>query len=398
MKKNALWTAVMILLFLSLLSFTGCGKKNEDLRIGVILPLTGDLENYGQSLKKGMELAAEEVNSRGGVQIKKPEGIKKVILDLKDSQGKEDVGVSIIKDFIFKEKIKVVIGAGASSVTLAIAPIAEENNTILLSPASSSPEITDAGTFIFRNYPSDLVEGEKMASIAVKNLDSKKIVVFSINNKYGQGIKGVFIKKFRSLGGETLRVFNFTRGTTDFKAMVEEAKSLEPDTVYLVGYELEVTQLLKEIKTQEFECVKLGTSAFNEAALKQSGDAAEMLIFPRYEIDLQSEREVVRNFIQKYKLKYSEEPGDYAAYGYDALMMLAKAMEHRGDDPDTMQVELLNLREFNGVTGIVDINRQGDVTIYPKIYVVEEGVLILAEEYFAKKEEEAQSKKGGRKR
>ena len=392
MKRNCFWTAGILLLMLSLFSFSGCGRGDEDIKIGVILPLTGDLESYGQSLKNGIELAAEEINQRGGINIEQLEVAKKLTLELRDSQGLEEEGIKIIEDFIFKQKIRVVIGAGASSVTLAIAPIAEENNTILLSPVSSSPEITDAGSFIFRNYPSDLVEGEKMASIAVKNLNSIKIAVFSINNKYGQGIKAVFITKFRSLGGE-VKVFNYAPGTTDFKADVEEAKAWEPDTVYLIGYASELSHLLKELQVQEFQCVKISTSAFNDEALKLSGDAAEMLIFPRYEIDLKGDRKVIRSFHDNYKLKYSKEPDDYAAYGYDAVRMIAWSMKRRGDDPDTIQRALLNLKEFDGVTGVFDVNRQGDVVIYPKIYVVENGVLILAEDYFAKKEEEAQKKK-----
>jgi len=393
MKKKGFLFGGLFLLILSLFVYSGCARDKDTITIGVILPLTGDTAVYGQSLKNGIELAVEEVNNQGGIHIKEPKGIKTLELMIKDSKGSEEEGVKAINDLIFKNKIKVIIGAATSSVTLAIAPIAQENNTILLSPASSSPEISAAGDYIFRNYPSDMVEGEKMATIAVKNLDAKRICVFAINNKYGQGIKGVFIKKFRSLGGETLKVFNYMPGTMDFKEMVAEAKALNPDTVYLAGYARDLAQLLKEMQAQEFDCIKISTSAFTEEGRKLSQGADEMLIFPRCDIDLTDSRPMVQNFIKQYKLKYSEEPDYNAAYGFDSVKILAHALKRRGDDPGDVQIDLLGLQEFEGVTGIIGFDRQGDVMTYPKIFVIKDGEKIVAEEYFEQQKEETKEKK-----
>ncbi len=119
--------------------------ESEEIKIGAVLPLTGDGAKYGQSAKSGLDLAVEEINANGGIKGK----FINVIYEDTKMEPKE--GTSAVLKLLTIEKVPAIIGAMASSVTLAIAPIAEENKVVLLSPVSSSPLITDAGDYIFRN-------------------------------------------------------------------------------------------------------------------------------------------------------------------------------------------------------------------------------------------------------
>lgn len=128
-------------------------KEPGEIKIGAILPLTGDSALYGESIKKGIDLAVEQINSEEGVKG------RKVTVIYEDSKAVPSVGVASFQKLISIHRVPVVIGDAVSSVTLAIAPIAEKNKVVILSPLSSAPAITEAGDFIFRNVPSDLFGG-----------------------------------------------------------------------------------------------------------------------------------------------------------------------------------------------------------------------------------------------
>jgi branched-chain amino acid transport system substrate-binding protein len=127
-------------------------------RVGVVLPLTGDLAAYGNNAKDGIELAAQESNGPA----LGPQGIS-VRLLVEDSKGDPQTAVSSLQKLITIDRVSCVIGDVASSPTLAMAPIANQNRVVLLSPAASSPKITKAGEFIFRDWPSDDFEASGMA-------------------------------------------------------------------------------------------------------------------------------------------------------------------------------------------------------------------------------------------
>ena len=136
--------------------------EEKVVKIGAILPLTGDAAKYGESAKEGIELAIKEINAEGGVKGHKIEII------YEDSQGLPTTGVSAFQKLITSNRVPAVIGGLFSSVTLAIAPIANREHVVVLSPTSSAPAITKAGDYIFRNCASDIFEGKIMAEAARK--------------------------------------------------------------------------------------------------------------------------------------------------------------------------------------------------------------------------------------
>lgn len=238
--KSIIYGLIAILLIITAFSL-GCAKKEKEIKIGAILPLTGDAAKYGESAKRAIDLAVEEINSTGGIKGSKI----KVIYE--DDQALPEKGVSAIQKLITVDKVHVVIGAMPSSVTLAMAPIAEKNKVVLFSPASSNPKITEAGDYIFRNDVSDIFEGGKMADETWQRLKFRKAAVLYINNDYGVGIKDVFVYRFTVLGGEIVATENFEQGTTDFRTQLTKIKQGNPEAVYIVGYKEQI-QILKQFQ------------------------------------------------------------------------------------------------------------------------------------------------------
>ena len=141
-------------LVLSLIAMTaaaiGC---SNDVKVGAIISETGAVATYGNSVRKGIDLALDEINAAGGYKG----GTFTVVY--RDDATMPDIGTQVAHELIEQEQVDYIIGAVSSPVTLEIAPICEEVGVVLLSPSASAPAISDAGDFIFRNYPSDILEG-----------------------------------------------------------------------------------------------------------------------------------------------------------------------------------------------------------------------------------------------
>lgn len=134
--------AVPLLFFVALIISLGCAKKQpEEIKIGAILPLTGDGAKYGEEAKNGIELALEELKD------------SKIKVFYEDDQGTSSGAVNAFNKLVASVKAPVIIGPMYSSTALAVAPLAEKNKVVILSPSASSPELTKAGDYFFRNWP-----------------------------------------------------------------------------------------------------------------------------------------------------------------------------------------------------------------------------------------------------
>lgn len=160
--------------------------KGETVKIGGILPLTGDGAAYGVPLQKVAQIAIDKVNSEGGIQLE---------FIWEDGKCNGQDGSAAAQKLIDIDKVQIIYGGFCSSETLGAAPIAEQAGIVMLSPGSSSPDITNAGDFIFRNYPSDSSQGVIMAGIATE-LGLKKVGMLTEENDYTVGIEKVFKEAF----------------------------------------------------------------------------------------------------------------------------------------------------------------------------------------------------------
>jgi len=362
------------LMMFAIFSPLGCSKKQpepKEIKIGAILPLTGDGAKYGGAAKKGIELALGELNSKGGIK-----GTKiKIIYE--DSQGVPKDGVAALQKLITTTKVPAVIGDLFSSVTLAIAPIAEENKVVVLSPTSSAPKITYAGDYIFRNCASDIFEGSVMGEYAFDKLGFKKVGILYINNDYGLGIKDIFEKIFISKGGVITVEDIFEQSSTDFRTQLTKIKSSEPEAIYMIGYK-EQSLILKQAKEIGITSQFLSTVMFEDPEIvKIAGSATEGVIYSSRAYDPESKEGVTHDFVEKYEREYNETPDIFAALSYDAMNILALAMERGGLKSDEIKNTLYSIKHYPGVVGETSFNENGDVVQPASIKTVINGKFVM---------------------
>ncbi len=358
--KTFSWATVFCaaLILTIILSPFGCSKfqpESKEIKIGAILPLTGDGAKYGTSARKAIDLAFSEVNSNGGIKG------KKISVVYEDTKGVAKDGVSAIQKLITVHKVPAIIGDLLSSVTLAVAPVAEKNHVVLLSPTSSAPKITDAGDYIFRNCASDIFEGKVMADAAIQKFGIKKVAILYINNDYGVGITNIFKKTLIAHGGQIVAEETFNQGATDFRAQLTKITTLQFDGIYIVGYK-ELGHLLKQAHELGIKAQFMSTVMFEDPdILSIAGNAADGIVYSARAFDPDSEEPHVKEFVASFKQHYEEEPDIFAAYAYDAARILIQAMNKGELSADAIKQSIYAIKDFLGVTGLTSFDDKGDV-------------------------------------
>jgi branched-chain amino acid transport system substrate-binding protein len=344
-------------------------------RVGAILSLTGEGAYYGLAIRQGMDLAVERVNASGGILGGR--------LDLiyEDSGSSPEQAARCATQLYDRQDVPIILGAVLSSETLRIAPMAEQRHKVLLSPASSSPEITRAGKYIFRIYPSDTLEGAYMAQLASQELRLRRILVLAIDNDFGRGLAEVFRKSFP--GNPPPEVQIYPAHGADFAALAAKAQESRPDGIYLAGYYSDMAQALREIRRLPRSPIILSTSSFgNPKTLESAGRAAEGVIFPAIVFDPESEDPAVARFVRSFRTRFGSNPDLWAAHGYDSVLIACEAMRRSGGAvPEKIAQALAEIRDFPGASGTVSFDSEGDVVKYPRAYIVHEGRFILYRDY-----------------
>lgn len=340
--------------------------EKEVIKIGAILPLSGDVAVYGKSLQNGMNLALEvfrEENSE----------YKDILIIYEDSKADPKLAVSAFQKLSSIDNCKIILGGFSSSEVLSMAPIAEKNKVVLISPTASSPSITSAGDYIFRTTPSDNFDGEIMAKFAYYELSLKDVALLYVNNDYGLGISKVFMNKFENYGGKIAIQKSFESDTKDFKTILISIKEKNPDGLYIIATS-ELGNILKQktelgLKTKTFT---IGL-AENPKVVEIAGKGAENVFYSYPSFQVNSSNNVVKEFVTDYKNKYGNNPDVLGAYGYDLVGITLIALRNNSESSEKIKTALYNIKDYQGVTGTTSFDKNGDVSKTAGIKIILDG-------------------------
>lgn len=349
---------IIIVLSTIVFALTGCNACNqkkspqkEVVKIGVMLPLTGEGASWGNNAKNAIELAVDEIN--------KKETKYKYDFIYEDSHTDSKVAVTTFNKLVDVDKVKYCIVDMISSNVLAIAPIANEKKVIILSPGASNPKITDAGDYVFRNWPSDALQGEVDAHVASDTLKWKNIAILKINNDYGNGLADVFIKNLNP-NSKIVANESYEKGSSNFKTQLLKIKNANPDGVYILSYPEELPMIFKQAKESNLNKTFLGTETFESQQLIDAvGDLANGAIYT-FPQSPDSTNDAVKNFRANYQAKFSKAWGTPGDAAYDAVYMYVNAIEQNGNDVEKVKQAFYALKNYQGVSGAVSIDKNGD--------------------------------------
>lgn len=204
----------------------------EDLHIGALVPLTGDLQAYGETSENGIKLAVQEINEAGGVLGEEVE------MSTGDTQTAPQAGVDAAERLVNVDGVNALIGALSSGVTIPVAETVSRSEGVpQISGASTSPVITDLEDdgFMFRTVPSDAFQGQALARIA-QDSGYESLSVLYINNDYGEGLAEAFEEAFTEMGGEVPQMAAYSKGRSSYRGDLRRVGRGEPEGLVLIGY------------------------------------------------------------------------------------------------------------------------------------------------------------------
>ena len=338
--------------------FAGCGKDDgSTIKIGVIAELTGDVPAVGVSCKKAAEMAADEINAAGGLDV----GGKKfkVKLFIEDNAGKADQSAATAQKLITQKKVVAIVGPSATRYAIPASEIAESSKTVLITPWSTNPKTTlDARTnapkkYVFRACFIDPFQGGVVAKFALENLKAKKAaVLYDVASDYNKGIAEFFKETFEKNGGKVVAFETYTTNDKDFSGQLTKIKGASPDIIFLPNYYSEVPLQIQQAKRLGISVPFLGSDSWgSQDLLKLCGKDCEGYYFStHYAAD--SATPVASKFIEAFKKKYGVMPDDVAALTYDSFGLLKEAITKAAKlDRSAIRDAIAKIPSYEGVTG-----------------------------------------------
>ena len=219
MKSRAFTAAVLSYALVLVGACTSNQQDDQEIRIGLFSPFSGSTASFGMQLKKGVEFAVQERNSKGGI------GGKKILLISEDDRGESGEAQNAVTKLITQHHVVAILGNATSSGTLAGAPVSQHYRIPMITPTATNPRVTEIGDCIFRVCWIDTFQGEVMATFALARLNIKNVsILYDVSSDYSVGLKEVFVREFQSQGGRILKVKSYSAGDTDFSAPANGCK------------------------------------------------------------------------------------------------------------------------------------------------------------------------------
>jgi len=349
-------TVFIILFFLISIMISSCNKNQDNvIKIGQFASLTGSEATFGISSDNGIKLAVEEINSSGGLLG------KQIQLVTEDNQGKPNETQTVVQKLINRDKVVGIIGEVASSRSKAAAPICQQNKIPMISQASTNPEVTAIGDYIFRVCFIDPFQATVMSKFALNSMKVKKVaLLIDQRNAYSTGLAENFKKTFVEKGGEIIEEQKYSSGDKDFKAQLTAIKYKNPEAIFIPGYYTDVGLIAIQSREIGLTVPLFGGDGWESDKLTEgkAKDALEGCFFSTH-ISTEDPNPLIQNFIKKYRDKYKIEPDAYSFLGYDAIMLMADAIKRAGStNGEKIKFELSKTKDFKGVTGNITINDQ----------------------------------------
>ena len=349
---------------------TGDEAKNP-IRIGLSTPITGSFAENGIGTQAAVEMAVEEINAKGGINGRLVE------LEIQDSKSDATQAAQIATMFTEDSSILAEIGDFASGACIAAAPIYQEAGMVQLSPTASNPDYTLQGDCMFSIFGKTTDEGRFIADYLLKKyMGAQNVGVIYVNSDWGAEAYDILSGCCQDNGVNIVASETFFEGEKDFNAILTKVRQTNPDTVMLMmGYDSGAVAI-KQIRQLDWD-VKVGISglAYSEQLIALGGaDCEGVLSEIGFVID-ETNPEMMA-FATEFEKRTGFAPNMMMTCAYDAMNMLAQAIENCGDDVDRASVRdaLAALEGFEGLTGPKTFNEDRTITQRNfKIVTIEDG-------------------------
>lgn len=346
----------LLLLVVVLLSglFVAQAQEGEPIRIGAGYGITGGMSSLDEPGSNGALLAAEEINAAGGV-LGRP-----LELIVRDSQTQPDTTAQIARQFLEEDGVVAAIGFNDTDSALAFGPVFQEAGIPFITAGATSPLLPDEiGDFMFLAPFGDNTQAAVAAEYAFENFGDTAYLLTNEGSTFTQLLSTYFRARFEELGGTIVLADSYELDATDFSAQIARVRALseQPAFYFVSALPQDIGPVARQMRDAGLTGpIVSGDGADTPLLLEVGGDAANDVYFATHALmnaELGTER--VQAFIEAYNEAYGRDPENaFAALGYDAVYLLADAIERAGStEPEAIRQALLETEGFEGVTGTV---------------------------------------------
>jgi branched-chain amino acid transport system substrate-binding protein len=340
-------------------------------RVGYAGPLSGDQANLGKEILNGCTLAVESTNQAGGLRGRKIELVSMDDHNIPD-KAKEAAYALCRKRPLF------VVGHVDSGCSLEAAKIYHDHRILMITPTSTNPKLTEGGAGnVFRVCGRDDHQGNAAAIYLIKHYPSKTVGVIHDNSEYGRGLVQEFIKNYEFLSGvNVLFKEEVARGDAKMEQAAQKCVAAKPDVIYFGGLSKQGGAFLKALREQgDSSFFMSGDGCFEQDFIDTAGAAAEGALITFYPDLRPLAGTGSEAFIKQYQKRFGAEPGPYAAFGYEAVMLGLNAASNAASPlSDRTIADALRRSSFKTLFGILQFDDKGDLKESPYVmWTVENG-------------------------
>ncbi|WP_373483736.1 ABC transporter substrate-binding protein [Acetobacterium sp.] len=340
---------------------TTSSADSDVIKIGVFEPLTGANAAGGELEVEGVELANQL----------RPEVLgKKVELVIADNKSDKAEATTAAARLIEKDKVVAILGSWGSSLSIAAGDVVKTNQIPAVALSATNPQVTAGNDYYFRVCFLDPFQGTVMANYAYKNLNAKKVAIIQeVSNDYSVGLAKFFTDSFVKLSGDPNAIVatgNYNTGDQDFNGILTNIKAVNPDVIFAPGNFTESALIIKQARALGITAPFIGGDTWETNEFITVGGAdVEGAVMSTFFDDTNPLTEAGKTFVAEYKKAYPDRDNIAAvtALGYDGYMMTLDAIERAGSaDPVAIRDALAATKDFEGATGMITIDANGDAT------------------------------------
>jgi branched-chain amino acid transport system substrate-binding protein len=347
-------------------------------RIGVLLPLSGDMKGYGDEALSGAQLAVDEYN--------KTHSATPISLVVRDSGYGEKVPEGVINELIDTDRVIALVGPLFNNQIRNLVGEMDYAQVPLITPGATDSNLTKLSPLVFITSLTTEEQGRDMADYAVKEMGWKRLAILAPQSAVGQELAAAFADEAAKTGGKILANVSYPeivkgqKASIDYSGEVRKIKAVRPQAIYIPGYTDELILITSQLSFSDVASVLLGANGWNENRLiRVAGKYVEGAYFTTgYFGD--SASAAVRNFQNKYLNKYGSKPGYLAAQSYDATMIVLENLGKGAKDGKQLAGMLSETKGFQGVSGRLTMkNSEGKPEKESYILTIRQGTIIEAE-------------------
>ncbi len=344
-----------IFALLAMTALSGC-LGQAAIPVGFTAELSGKQSDLGVNVRNGVEMAVDEINAAGGISG------RKIKLLIEDDLGTVE-GAQAAQNRLIDAGATAILGHFTSSQTITGFAVAEARGTLLLSATASTALLSGKQDLFFRTVVSTDLIGHGAAQYLrqVKNFTRAAVIFDHDNDSYSTPMIAAFREQFTALDGQVLNETGFSSSSSpDFQPLIKQLQELDPEVLLIVASPLDTAMIAQTIQMEGWSPAKFAASwAQGEGLIQNGGNAVEGLEII-IGFDINDPSPALKTFNKAYEKRYGRKPAFTAMEGYETMQMLATALKETSGKSAGLQEALLELKDFSGLTGPIQMDKYGD--------------------------------------